>query len=222
MRFGPFAHGRRQRAGRVGPPDAECWRWGRSPGTIGRWADLAVRPDTSDARHFANNAVAVIVAATAASAAGSDCRTPAAASSCLAAMEIAFSAAPAADTATCAGDRRPQLPPIAAFATDAASAAAFVGGRSPSQLPTDMAMLAHWSGRPIRPNRQVLLVRQRADRPCRTYCRRAIDTSDTGIVAEIAVAMDVAPGAGRMHPAVPWDGPQPQSHHIDSMHLCVD
>lgn len=217
----PFAHVRSQRAVPVDPVDAEASHSDRSQDTIVHLAALVAHPDTSDAHHFANNAVAVIVVASVVFVVDSMHRTLlAAASSCPVALEIAFFAVLVADMGTCAGDRQLPQPPIAAFAIVAEPVAVFEDDRSPLRPPMDMAMLAHCSVHPNRPDRLTHLIRQHADRPCYTYCRLAIDTLDTVIAAEIAVAMDVVHDGGHMRRAVPSDVPQLQSHHIDSTHLC--
>lgn len=116
---------------------------------------------------------------------------------------------------------RSQPPPIVAFAIVVVLVEQFVDAHSSLQLPMDMAMLVHYLVHPNHQDHRAHLIRQHVDRPCRTYCRLAIDTLDTAIVAEIVVAMDVVHDAGHMHRAVPLDVPQLQSHHIDSMHLCI-
>lgn len=220
MHFDPFAHDRSPHAAPVDPADAGSPHLAHSRRTIVRLAALAVHPDTLDALHSASNAVAVIVAASVATAVDSNWRTlVAAASSCPVAWEIAFSAVPVADTVTCAGDKRPQRPPIVVFAIVAGPVAPIADDRSPLRPPMDTAMLGHCSVLPNRPDRRGHLIRQHADRPCRTYCRLAIGTLGTAIAAEIAVAMDVELDGGHRHRAVPLDAPPLQSHHIDSTHL---
>lgn len=221
MHFDPFVHAHSPRAVPVGPVDAGSWHSDRSRRTFVCLAALVAHPDTLDALHSANNAVAVVVAASVASVVDSNYRTLAVASSCPVAMGIAFSVVLVAYTATCAGDRRrPQRPPIAVFAIAAVLVVASVDARSPLRPPMDTALPVHCSVLPSRPDHPARLhrVRPHADRPYRTYCRRAFDTSDTAIVAEI-VAMDVVLDVGHMHRAAPLDVPQLQSHHIDSMHL---
>lgn len=219
MHFDPFAHDRSQRAVPVDLADAGWPRSAHSQRTIVCLAALAAHPDTLDALHSANNAVVVIVAVSAATAVDSNCRKLVAASSCPVAWEIAFSVVPVADTVTCADDKRPQRPPIVVFAIVAELVVPIEDDRSPLRLPMDTAKPVHCSVLPNRPDRPDL-IRQHADRPCRTYCRLAIGTLGTAIAAEIVVAMDVELDGGHMHRAVPLDAPPLQLHHIDSMHLC--
>lgn len=221
MHFDPFAHDRSQRAAPDDLADAGSLRSAHSQRTIVNLAVLAAHPDTLDALHSANNAVAVIVAASAATAVDSNCRKPVAASSCPVAWEIAFSVVPVAGTVTCAGDKRPQRPLIVVFAIVAGLVAPIADDRSPLRPPMDTVMPVHCSVLPIRPDRPDHLIRQHADRPCRTYYRLAIGTLDTAIAVEIAVAMDVELDGGHMRRAVPLDAPPLQSHHIDNMHLCL-
>lgn len=217
----PFAHDRSPHAVPVDPADVGSSHLDRSRRTIGGLVAPAVHPDTWDALHFASNAVAVIVAVSAAFAVDSNCRMLVAASSCLVVMGIASFADLVAGKGTCVGDMRPQRPPIAVFAIDVELVEPFAGAHSPLRPPMDTVMLAHYSALPSHPNRPDHLIRQHADRPCRTYCRQAIDTLGIAIAAEIAVAVDVGLDGVHRHRAVPLDAPQLQSHHIDSMHLCV-
>lgn len=215
----PFAHGHSRHAVSADPADVVSSHLDRSQHMIDCLAGLVALPDTLDALHFVNNAVAVIFAAFAESVADLNCHKLVVASSCLVALEIAFFAVPVACTVTCVGDMQPPLRPIA-FAIVAVLVVPFVDARNPLQRPMDTEMLEHCWVLPSRPIHQGRLIRQHADRPFRTYCRLAIDKLDTAIAAEIVAAMDVELDVWHMHLAVPLDAPQLQSHHIDSMHLC--